>query len=188
MGLPIVGDNIYGTRAAQRRAAAASAFARDRGADLEEQAAGDGRSAGAGAYARVAAAVRVEGDSGRRATAGRRGRRRCSRGTRPGSTGAVEPHRRELFGAADAAAFGQHAARRCRLARRDARASAASPLSRRRARAFLDRRRGRPAASAPPACRGAARTETRAVASGRIPRRDRASARTSLRSRSESRR
>ena len=60
MGLPILGDNIYGRAPRCRRAAAASAFARDRGADFQEQAAGHGHRAGAGAYARGADGVRVE--------------------------------------------------------------------------------------------------------------------------------
>ncbi len=36
MGWPIVGDNIYGSRPAFRRAAPAPAFPRDRDSDLEE--------------------------------------------------------------------------------------------------------------------------------------------------------
>ena len=56
MGWPILGDNIYGTRAAQRRAAAASACPRDRGAALQEQAADQGHRAGAAAHAGAAAA------------------------------------------------------------------------------------------------------------------------------------
>ena len=58
------------------------------------------------------------------------------------------------------------------------RRSAAAPRSRSAPRALLRRRRARPAACAPPACPAAARTETRADASARIRRRDRASART----------
>ena len=47
-------------RAAHRRTAAASAFARDRGADFQEQAAGRHHRAGAGAYARDAERVRLD--------------------------------------------------------------------------------------------------------------------------------
>ena len=62
MGLPVLGDNIYGRapRNSVGRSAAAPAFARDRGADFQEQAAGEGHRAGAGAYAGDAEGVRVE--------------------------------------------------------------------------------------------------------------------------------
>ena len=60
-GLAVLGDNIYGSAPRAGRAAAASAFARDRGADFQEQAAGRGHRAGAGAYARDAERVRLEG-------------------------------------------------------------------------------------------------------------------------------
>ena len=60
-GWPIVGDNIYGNgRRSVRRAAPASAFARDRDSDFEEQGAGARDGARAGAYARAAQGVRVE--------------------------------------------------------------------------------------------------------------------------------
>ncbi len=61
-------------RAARGRSAAAPAFARDRGADFQEQAGGQGHRAGAGAHARGAQQVRVEGRIRRLVTAGRHGR------------------------------------------------------------------------------------------------------------------
>ena len=54
MGWPIVGDNIYGSAPRVGGPDPASAFARDRGADFQEQAAGRGHRAGAGAHARAA--------------------------------------------------------------------------------------------------------------------------------------
>ena len=60
-GLAGSGRQHLWPRAAHGRAAAASALARDRGADFQEQAAGRRHRAGAGAYARDAERVRVEG-------------------------------------------------------------------------------------------------------------------------------
>ena len=56
MGWPIVGDNIYGTRAPVRRTGPAAPRPRDRGADFKEQGTGAGHSAGAAPHAGVAAA------------------------------------------------------------------------------------------------------------------------------------
>ncbi len=64
MGFPIVGDHDLRDGAAQfgcfGRPDAAPARARGRGADLQEQAAGDDHRAGAAAYARVAGQVRMD--------------------------------------------------------------------------------------------------------------------------------
>ena len=65
MGWPIVGDNIYGSGPALRRADAASAFPRDRDSDFEEQGTGARGGAGAGASAGAAQGVRMEWGVGR---------------------------------------------------------------------------------------------------------------------------
>ena len=88
---------------------------------------------------------------------------------------ARQPDRGELLGAADARALPSARAASRRSRRRDGaqrqRAALAQPP-----RALLDDVAGEPAACARPACRAAAKTETRAVASARIRRPDRASA------------
>ncbi len=59
-GWPIVGDNIYGSAPREGGPISAPAFARDRSADFQEQAAGRDHGAGAGAYARAADGLRME--------------------------------------------------------------------------------------------------------------------------------
>ena len=60
MGWPILGDNIYGRAPRVGGPPLTFAFARDRGADFQEQAAGKSYSAGAATHARGADGLRVE--------------------------------------------------------------------------------------------------------------------------------
>ena len=71
-GLARPGRQYLWPRAARRRPAAAPAFARDRGADFQEQAAGRGHRAGAGAYARGVDGMRLDRRRQARVERGRR--------------------------------------------------------------------------------------------------------------------